>query len=164
MLLRKCYKLNNVMKIPTFLRKSDDSFSMTIMKGIASSHPHPKLRLNHFVEIPPVQDRLSSFQKADKSMNLPSSPRLLTGLVGVEVIWANVSINQAVRSSIPPSPAPTPTPLALTTTGSGLQTLPTHTLIGGLHNPLYPHSGGGCSLAMLLLLLLFIPHCLYIYW
>lgn len=31
------------MKIPTFLRKSDESFSMTIMKGIASSHPPPNL-------------------------------------------------------------------------------------------------------------------------
>lgn len=72
------------MKIP-FLRKSDDSFSMTIMKGIASCHPHPKLRLN-FIEIPPFQNRISSFQKADKSNNLPSSPRLVTGLVGVEVI------------------------------------------------------------------------------
>lgn len=86
MLLRKCYKINNVIKIPAFIRKSDDSFSMTIMKGIASCHPHPKLRLNNFIEIPPSQNRMSSFQKADKSVNFPSSPRLATGLVGVDVI------------------------------------------------------------------------------
>lgn len=160
MLLRKCYKLNNVMKIPTFLRKSDNSFRMTIMKGIASCHPHPKFRLNNFIEIPPFQKRMSSFQKADKSINLPSSPRLVTALVGVEVISANVSINQAARSSTPSLPCPYSHPSGphhhwLWASASAHP----HTHLRTAH----PHSGGGCSLALLLLLLLFIPHCLYKY-